>query len=145
MCIANGKFEMLMYSGRRSSEFDQVTSIIYGRITKMIRTRLDDLQKSEIDALLLCVGALANFDSLSMKKDVLDNHRSATHQLVAAKGGVHNLDWLTTLRHAVRYENGCGYWYTSSLQQNEPQSTSPYTQTSPALRYSVQYCVPLRG
>ena len=92
MCIANGKFEMLMYSGCRSSEVGQVASIIYGRITKMIRTRLDDLQTSEIDALLLCVGALANFDSLSMKKDVLDKHRSATHQLVAAKGGVHNLD-----------------------------------------------------
>ena len=91
MCIANGKFEMLMQSGRRSFESDHVATIIYGQVTKMIRSKLNDLQDPDIDALLLCVGALANFDSLSLKKDVLRNHQTAVSQLVAAKGGVHNL------------------------------------------------------
>ena len=90
-CIAKGKFEMLMRSGRRSFESDHIATIIYGLVTKMIRSKLNDLQNTDIDTLLMCVGALANFDSLSMKQDVLANHQTAVSQLVAAKGGVHNL------------------------------------------------------
>jgi hypothetical protein len=101
LALAHCKTHMGLQSSGRCG--DAVSDAIYGKLLQILRQKLDNLQDADIDDLIFCVIALADFDVLTGKPRTLTTHRTAIQHLVSARGGVHNLGRsLCLIMHADR-------------------------------------------
>lgn len=85
VCVAHAKFGTMVAG--KSVERDQISVVIYARITQKLRKKLDDFYDSDVNDLLPFVIAMLNFDIFWKRLDTLPTHRDGFKHLISARGG----------------------------------------------------------